>query len=330
MKFLPLLLRFPKWVAVSLIVIVPSAIFVSWWMMRALSKPPSSAPNANLVPEETVTFDLQSSVLCGNTLVNYRTGEILSREWLEGFAGSLPPLAGIFPDDKLVIAANRGLAAAYGYDGKQKPLLSVDGKPIGAAAYSSSRPTVIFVKDGDVWSGTVDWVHSQVKEPKRVTDVGYFKNNLFNGEYFLTEDELYVSILGKTSIVSLTSGSIKQLPISVSLISRGASPDQKLSAFPLGHGKCALADFTSGELKNVPVAGEVKQVKWLSPTRVAIICNYRELVVYDHQGSAKPPRFQTGTRSLKLPQSAPEVDIFSSPPVGGHNSSTPRQANFRK
>ncbi len=99
------------------------------------------------------------------------------------------------PEEKLVICGSQGAARAYGIDGKVKPTLSIEEKPLRLAAYSFHDSKVLFVREGNLWLGRVNWLESKVEDAKRVTDVGYFRDSAFQGQY---DTLLYISAMGAT------------------------------------------------------------------------------------------------------------------------------------
>ncbi|MEO5913352.1 MAG: WD40 repeat domain-containing protein [Luteolibacter sp.] len=306
MKWLPILAKFPKWALAGGIIVLSTSLFVGWWMFRGPSQNTPTKSAASQEQPKSIDFKPVDVVLCGNTLANYHTGEILAKQWLEGFGDSSPPIVGTFLEDKLVIVGNRGSAIAFGFDGKAKKPLSFDGKPIGASAFSNEQPEVVFVRDGNLWRGKPDWVNSAVNEAKRITDVGYFRNDVFTGEWLWTGESLYLSILGRPQEVSLTEGTIQPRQLPLGSVIRGLSKNRRLSAFGTSPGQFAVAEFATGVVKAFPTIGEVKQVLWLTEDRVAILGSYRQLSIYDHAKGKVIWDFQAKTQITSVASASPD------------------------
>lgn len=309
MKWLLLAARnCPKWLISAGIIVVSSAVFAGWWTMRKPVAIERAHQNEKAAPvEEVAEIDLNEVVLVGNRLIHFKTGKILAKQWLDGFGDSLPPIAGIYPEDKLVIAANRGIAAAYGFDGKPKPMLSSDGKSIGAAAFNSFQPRVIYVRDGNLWLGTVDWRESLVKGAKRITDTGLFRDDTFRGEWFWAGEDLYLSILGRPHKISVIDGKTTPVQTPAGSLSHGVSPDGKLVILPVGLGQFTIVEFENkSEMKRFPTVGEIKQIKWLTSGRVAVLGSYRLLSLYDHSKNAVVGNFELKSQIQTIASSSPD------------------------
>lgn len=142
---------------------------------------------------------------------------------------------------------------------------------------------ILFAKNGDLFLGKTDWENSNVVDSRRISDSGMFRDDLFMGEWFWTESEIYVSVLGRPHMISLDDGSIVLVPIPARRFIRGTSPNKKLSAFSLAPREFGVVEFASGDLKKFPTVGELKDLRWLSNDRVAVLGGYRRLSIYDHQ-----------------------------------------------
>jgi hypothetical protein len=271
-RWLHLLKTFPKWVVSALIVLVSLIVFIGWWTFRkpAARTSASTQPTSASLPVKIPEFRPEDVVLCGNTLVNFHTGEIIARQWLEGGLDSAPPLVRYLPDEKLVIGGNRGMAKAFSLDGKGKPLISFEGKPLLAAAYDFQKSTVLFVREGNLWRGHVDWQASTIANATRVTDVGYFRDDTFKGDWYWYDDALFVPVMGKTQIVDLDSGSVTPESVPIGRITRHLSPDGSTVAVSLGAGKLLVVDQAKEERKEFSIRGGFKEMLWLDSVRLAV------------------------------------------------------------
>lgn len=141
MKWLSIATRFPKWAVAILIVVLSSVLFTGWLLFRGASPNVTSrgepATVANTAPAPVaLEFDPDQVILCGNTLLRRDSGEIIAAEWLEGLGAGAPPIAKVIAEEKLVILkGDNGAVGAFGFDGKAKPVLTMDGKPLRSGAF---------------------------------------------------------------------------------------------------------------------------------------------------------------------------------------------------
>lgn len=250
------------------------------------SAPASSAVAASVAELPTpakISFALGDVVLCGNTLINHRTGEILHHEWLKGFGSSQPEVAATFPEENLLVAmTGKGPPQAYDFEGNPRAVVELDGKPLGPAAYVDRMRHVMFVRDGDLWSGEVNWRHSTVGQVKKITDVGYFRNDLFSNRWFLHHETLLATGHGNVLEIGLVDGTVKEIAANIAALTAGTGPGASYCLLPLDWTKLAILDLFSGESKTYTVGEKTLGFLWLDENRVIIRVGQHKLAEYDH------------------------------------------------
>lgn len=293
-RWLPLIKKFPRYAVAAGMIAVTSVVFILWLLLRSSGGGSAGDPTGQIV-------DLaeRNLILCGNALVDCDSGEILSKQWIEGAGQSLPPVRRILKDERLVLVSVNGVTVAFDYDGKPKPVISYEGKNPLSFAVDQGGKEVVFAREGNLWHGKLDWNKSSISEVRKVTDAGFFRDDTFRSSSLWNNGELYVNVLGRPHLVLLKDGSTKPGQPPVDLMQRGLSPDRKFVALSLMSGEFGVAEFATGELKRFPTLGQVTEVIWLSNDRVAVVGHYKRLSIYDHsQGKViaeyqleSPPQF---------------------------------------
>lgn len=301
--------KFPGWAVSGLILVAGSACFLAWWVSfkfrNATSFPRFASGSEVSTPVDVNEVKPDEVVLCGNTLVSFK-GKIIARQWIEGIGDAPPALRGFLPDEKLVLLGTRGMVGVFGFDGKARPPITVDGKPLGSAAFSRGGDTrVIFVSEGNLWMGRIDWLNSVVTDGKRITDVVYFRNDVFRGEFFWNDRTLLIPVLGRTHRVNLETGAISPDQANIAAITRGASPDGKKTVIPFAYGKFLLMDFASGVAKQFSVNGSFREFLWLDENRLAYGSSRNEISILNVP-AGKVEAFASPGIVLKLVAASPE------------------------
>lgn len=302
--FRSLCTRAPGWTISGLILVAGSACFLAWWVsfkFRNAAGSPPVAASASINVEEIKSGEM---ILCGNALLNYRTGQLLTKTWLSDFGDAAPPIIKVLPAEKLVICASCGLAQAFGFDGKAKPPIMLDGKPIGPAAYRFRDSGVVFVREGNLWVGHVDWMRSTVNEPKRVTDAGFFRET-FRGDWVWHDDILFVPVLGKPHRVDLVSGSVSRDAPNAGQLRRGVSPDGRMSAVAHGRGNFVVIDFAVDKATQFSIRGNFREFLWLDEKRLAVVTTQNEISILD-TATGKVTAFATPAAVVKLAAASPK------------------------
>lgn len=311
MKLLRLALtKAPKVVLAAGIFGITTAIFLLWLVMRGgggsgngaaqVGRAENGAPTA-IMPE----FIPDEVVLCGNTLLDFRSGRILAKQWLEDFGDTAPPIVKVLPTEKLVICGNRGFSQGFGFDGKAKPPIALDGKAIGPAGFSFGDSRVLFIREGNIWLGRVDWLQSTVNGAKRITDTGYFREDSFRGDWFSHGEILFIPVLGRTHRVDLLTGSVSQDAANIGAISHGLSPDGNKAAVAFGHGSFLVVDFATGEGKQFSMHGNFREFLWLDENRLAYASSQNEISVLDAR-TGKVTACSAPAAVLKLAAASPQ------------------------
>jgi hypothetical protein len=311
MKLLPILLKCPKWAIAGGIIVASSAVFMIWQGTRhfTASGQRSSAEQPRgqkAEPESMMDIPVSDVVVCGNTLVNFKTGKVIARQWIEGLGDAPPALGGVYAEDKLVLLGTRGMAGAFGFDGLAKPPVKADGQPLGSAAFSRSGDRrVIFVREGNLWEGTIDWLNSMVTGSRKITDVGYFRDDTFRGNWFWNDQMLLVPVLGKTHRVNLETGAVSPDQANIAEITKGANPDGKLTIAALSRNEIAVVDLVKGSLARFPASGGFKQVLWLDHDRAALLLGNKAISVYDHRKGDVVGVFPSNTPMMAMATASP-------------------------
>jgi hypothetical protein len=298
----------PKWVFAAAVIGISTLVFVIWMLNRGAgdggTKPVVEAVAAP-------AFEIQDVVLCGNTLVNFKTGEIIAKQWLEGFGDNPPNITKVLPKEQLVIVTgHNGAVGAFGFDGKTKPVLKADEKPLGAAGFNPSCSEVVYVRDGDLWHGRVDWVEGKVNSPRRITETGYFRPDTFRSRWLWHEGDLLVPVLGKTLQVGLSTGSVKEVPVNLGQLEHGMSPLGTFAVVPVGGRELGVVDLLNGETKKFNVGQRIRKFLWLTPTKVAIHIGNNQVAQYDHalKKLEGPQQSSEGIRDIAAP--SPDGSCF--------------------
>ena len=273
----------------------------------ALFKGSGSASLAVTQSKPLPPFSPAEVVLCGNALVSL-SGEIIAKQWLEGFGDNPPNVKRISTADQLVIVAgNNGMTGAFGFDGKAKPLPNADGKPIGPAGFNQSFTETVYARDGNLWHGSVDWQNGTIKDPRRISDIGYFRPEVFRSTWLWHEGDLLVPHMGKTLQVALGSGSVKEVPVNLQTLQHGMSPLGTFAVTPVRGRLLGIVDLLTGETKQHDLRQRIRKFLWLTPTKVAIHIGNNQVAQYDH-----------ATKKLEGPQQSDEgiADIAAPSPNG--------------
>jgi len=305
MKLYPLLKKLPWRYLAALGLLVIGLVFLT---IYSLFK--GSGSNQHSVTEfkPTPPFSPDDAVLCGNTLINHRTGEIIADQWLEGFGDTPPNLKRISAGDQFVIVAgNNGMTGAFAMNGKSIPFPKADGEPLGASAFNQSFTETVFVRDGNIWHGSVDWPNAVVNNPRRITETGYFRADVFRGTWLWHEGELLVAQIGKTLQVTLASGAVKEVPLNLNILQKGMSPLGTFAVTPVKSRLLGINDLLNGETKQHDLGQKIRKFLWLTPTKVAIHIGSNQVAQYDH-----------ATKKLEGPQQSDEGirDIAAPSPDG--------------
>lgn len=302
MKWWPIITKWPKWAIAGGIVAVSSLAFALWWLNRASDKTaPQPVAETSAAASE---FEVGNVVLCGNALVDYRTGEILAKEWLEGAGDNPPNIAKVLPEEQLVIVSGyNGMAGGFGFDGKAKPILKADKRPVGAAGFNQAFSEVVYVRDGDLWHGSVNWTEGNVNSPRRVTETGYFRPETFRSHWLWHEGDLLIPVMGKTLQIGLSSGSVKEVPVNLGQLEHGMSPLGTFAVVPVGGRELGVVDLLNGEIKKFNVGQRIRKFLWLTPTKVAIHIGNNQVAQYDHSVKKLegPQQSDDGIRDIAAP-----------------------------
>ncbi len=296
--------RFPGWAISALILVVGSACFLAWWVSFKSRHAAGSLPVAVSTSVDVEEIKPGEMILCGNALLNYRTGQLLTRTWLPDFGDTAPPILSILPTEKLVICGSRGMAQAFDFDGSAKPPIRLDGKPIGPAAYRFRDSGVVFVREGNLWTGRVDWMQSIVNEPKRVTDAGFFRET-FRGDWLWNGDMLFVPVLGKPHRVDLVTGVVSRDAPNAGQLRHGISPDGRLSAVAHGRGNFVVIDFADDGAKQFSIRGNFREFLWLDGQRLAVVTSQDEISILD-TSTSKITAFASPAAIVKLVAASPK------------------------
>lgn len=299
----------PKWVFVAAVIGISTLVFVIWMLNRGGG---SSGQPPVVQNESKAIFEIQDVVLCGNTLVNFRTGEIIAQRWVEGSDDSPPNITKLLPKDQLIVVSGyNGAVGAFGFDGKPKPVLKADEKPLGAAGFNQSFSEVVYVRDGDLWHGSsIDWIEGKVGSSRRITETGYFRPDAFRSRWLWHEGDLLVPVLGKTLQVGLSTGSVKEVPVNLGQLEQGMSPLGTFAVVPVGGRELGVVDLLTGDTNKLNVGQRIRKFLWLTPTKVAIHIGNNQVAQYDHELKKLdgPQQSDEGIRDIAAP--SPDGSCF--------------------
>jgi hypothetical protein len=311
MKWLRIAAKFPKWVIAGTFLFGSIGGFMLWWQLR---RPHGSAqPVAAVVhlPRKLTPFKPADVVLCGNTLVDISTGEIIAREWLQGFGERIPKIVKVLPDERLVLVeGDSGIVLAFDFDGNAKPQLQANGKPVGAGAFSDGGRDVVFAREGNLWRGKGNWLASKVESVQRVTDTGYFREEIFRSPWLWTGDALFVTCLGRVQRINLPDGRIEPQKVNLAEIIHGVSPDHKLVLLPVGLKGLEVIDLTTSEIFPQVTGQHVNNLLWLTPTRAVVQVGQTELGLYDHTTKKLAGIFKSRDPIRLLAGASPDGECF--------------------
>lgn len=293
----------PKVVLAACIVLTTTAIFLLWLVMRGNGVSGNGSALGGWTPAPE--FKADEVVLCGGSLLQLNSGEILSKQWLQGLSDTAPSIVKVLPAEKLVVCGNRGLVQCFGFDGKAKGELTYEGKRLGPAGFSFGDSRVLFLRDSNIWLGQVDWMKSNVVDAKQITSTNYFREDSFRGDFFWTGDILFIPILGRTHRVDLATGEVSQESVNVGQIRQGASPDGRLSAVALGRGNFVLVDFVGGSAKPFSIRGASRECGWLDAKRFACVNNRNEISMLDST-TGKVTAYTAPATVLKIAAVSPQ------------------------
>ena len=238
-------------------------------------------------------------------------GEIIAKQWLEGFGENPPNVKRISTADQLVIVAgNNGMTGAFSFDGKAKPLPNADGKPIGSAAFNQNFTEAVYVRDGNLWHGPVDWKNGAIKTPRRITDTGYFRPDVFRGIWLWHEGDILVPQMGKTLQVTFASGAVKEVPMNLGMLQHGMSPLGTFAVTPVRGRLLGIVDFLNGETKKHDLGQRIRKFLWLTPTKLAIHIGNNQVAQYDHATKKieRPQQWAKGIGDIAAP--SPDGSCF--------------------
>lgn len=306
--FLAAAAKAPKWVFAAAVIGVSTLVFVIWMLNRGGG---DEGPKPVVEVVAAPAFEIQDVVLCGNTLVNFKTGEMIAKQWLDGFDDNPPNITKVLPKEQLVIVTGfNGTVGAFGFDGKPKPILKADDKPLGAAGFNQSFSEVVYVRDGDLWHGSVDWNEGKVNSPRRITETGYFRPDTFRSRWLWHEGDLLVPSLGKALQVGLSTGSVKEVLVNLGQLEHGMSPLGTFAVVPVGGRELGVVDLLNGETEKFNVGQRIRKFLWLTPTRVAIHIGNNQVAQYDHalKKLEEPQQSSEGIRDIVAP--SPDGSCF--------------------
>jgi hypothetical protein len=307
MKWLPLIKRFPKWAIAGGIVLASCLAFLVWLLNRGGDRP-GAGPSMEVatLPD----FAVNDVVLAGNTLLNFRTGEVIAKQWLDGFNDNPLVINKVFAKEQLVIVSGNGLAAAFGFDGEAKRPLQADGMLVGIAAFDGDFDEVVFVRDQDLWHGSASWVDGEVTGIRKVTSTGYFRPDVFRFNWLWHEGDLLLPIMGKTVHVSIGSGAVKEVPVNLAVIEKGISPLGTFALTPLGLGEFGVVDLVSGETGRFQVGQRIRKFLFLSDSKAAIHIGNNQVAVYDHAAAKLEGPMQADQGIAEIAGPSPDGSSF--------------------
>lgn len=141
----------------------------------------------------------------------------------------------------------------------------------------------MFPRVGDLWRGQVDWSAGKILKPERFTETGYFRDDVFRGPWMWHEDDLLVSMMGKTLQVKLQGGSVKEMPVRIDDLRRGMNPDGTFVVVTPGGLDIGVVDILSGKTAKFQISQPVRKLLWLSSKKVLMLLGREKVVCYDHE-----------------------------------------------
>ncbi len=334
--------RFPKWALAVAIAGGSSVFFYFWWNAKkrelaSQSQPPAPLPAAATtidgerepaaapgepipVPapaapaeQDPIEIDPATMFLGSDSLYRISDSgvELVAAHWLNSPIHEGTRVMLLEEEGVLVVKANHQFFS-YDLNGKLLGALWLTSRESFDGYLTPDLSEGIYVKQGDLWRGKIDWKQALVTDEKQITNLGYFQGSPLRGRLISATGKalLYRDVRLGLIWVNLETGetSSGQLPTEIS-----TSPDRKLVVGQVLTRPPAVAVFNTDtkELAQYPVERlwpRNQGLAWLNGSRVALALG-AQIVVYDHETKSMAGIYQN-------PSARASIQILTASPDG--------------
>lgn len=316
-----LFFQFPKWFFAGSILVLSTALFVIWWFQHEPGPTTSTTgktPQTDASPKERKQiphFGETPLLLGGKDLYEFRDGNLalFQPQWLsrELQLGEQP----VYLKEHNVLAVSGA--------GRPVEVFAPDGHSLGPLTLSNGErfdgyvadefTQAVFVKDGDLWKGQIDWPNVKITGETQVTNLGYFQSSQFQGRLLgaTAYGLVYRDMRYGNITVDLTTGESEpvQLPANAT-----RSPTGRLIVGDVPTRPAQLAVFDVNARKNSthPIPWRIPQngLAWLDETRFALILG-NEVYLYEHETQSLTSIYRSEAQQARLQLVA--IPVFGQP-----------------
>ena len=320
MKWLALLKQFPKYALVLVVVVGSTVLFAFWWFTHS---PAKSRPfNDTAVDQAAIQRQAAKAearigylFLADSDLYDAGTGELLSKNWLEGDA----PLR-LFYDSqarKILGEYPQGFAR-YGFDGTREATMMLPQSP---PAMIPGRKQVVFAKEKNIWIADIDWQKFEFTNQRQVTTMGVFYEQHFaENVQLLTSKTLLVRNMNNLLRVNLENGEVHPSRLPLGGIGKRRSPDSRwVAGFVNGQFYCY--DVDADMTKTIPVGRNgFSDFQWIGNNKCICLAARQEIVAYDRPSHTLPEIAILPFACFKIGEPSPDGRfIFATGGLDGRN-----------
>jgi hypothetical protein len=284
-----------------IIYILFAAGIIAVWFLRSskghISKQEVAEAKSEIIEKkkEKLSANFEKVFLAGRDLYDLETGKPLFENWFSG-TGSAPGRIFYLTRTKRIVAQYGRNFGLFSLDGKQEQVLP-------ASAVSDDLTHGFFPKDGDIWLGKIDWQKGIYTDERKITSVGYFKDQYFVDNVLLgTDKKLLVRQPQKLLLVDVDSGRVQESDLPLEDLASRASPDrsQVIGLVRGRKGGGYVFSLETGEASPVemPERIGISQYVWLSPEHCLLVVIGKGILSYKKGASQVEVLLETPVRQI--------------------------------
>lgn len=315
MNYRRLFRQFPKWGIAITIIAVSTVLFFFWWIRSGQETAPADsttvesgqkreAPSLSQPTPVEIQFSGKNLFLNDRDLLEFRDGQIkvLAENWLQGSLGEFDQPVYLTDPEVIIIGGNDSNIRVFATSGKKIGNLTLSSGASFDGYINDDYSVAVFVKEGNLWRGEIDWPNAEIVNETQSTTVGYIQGRPLKGRllgatgHSLVYRDQRFGALG----IDLETGETQQLQFPANKV---PSPSGRLIVGDTSSRPPQLAVFDVGTLEYQahPIASRIPRngLVWMSATRAALLLNNR-IERYDHEEGLITTVYQTENESGRV------------------------------